>query len=219
MDFNLYYFYAISVISDREKDFDKTIHVLKQILESGYVLSRRLQGNTNSKTNGWNGIDYISLCNYFERNVTPYDNNPYYQGYNAYNTFVSRSLSLIIDKKRIRAIKPKLVEPVIFDWESLEKMRILGNATQRFSDLPDEIQVKNRISLAKMVGITLPLCHMGHDEHTNTYYTDLVIHFFEELTKLLESYERNIPIYDLETKEILESRDDVNAVLKRTINK
>lgn len=116
MDFNLYYFYAISVISDREKDFDKTIHVLKQILESGYVLSRRLQGNTNSKTNGWNGIDYISLCNYFERNATPYDNNPYYQGYNAYNTFISRSLSLIIDKKRIRAIKPKLVEPVIFDW-------------------------------------------------------------------------------------------------------
>lgn len=179
MDFNLYYFYAISVISDREKDFDKTIHVLKQILESGYVLSRRLQGNTNSKTNGWNGIDYISLCNYFERNATPYDNNPYYQGYNAYNTFISRSLSLIIDKKRIRAIKPKLVEPVIFDWESLEKMRILGNATQRFSDLPDEIQVKNRISLAKMVGITLPLCHMGHDEHTNTYYTDLVIHFLK----------------------------------------
>ena len=57
----------------------------------------------------------------------------------SYEIYIKKSLSFILKKNKICAIKPKLVEPIIFDWDSHYIMYELGNSKfGRFSDLLDE---------------------------------------------------------------------------------
>ena len=95
-------------------------------------------------------------------------------------------------------------------------MRILGNhPTKRFSDLPDEVQVKDRISLDILKGIIIPFMFISYNQNTNKHYNDLAINFLKKLKELLISYKRDIHIYDLDTKSILQTEDDIKLILKK----
>ncbi len=234
MNLNSYYLYAFANQNSKPYDGDSTIKVLKEILESGKIKSRRLRGDTDTTKGGFNGIDYISLCDFRRRNNKPYENDPYLKGYNSYECFIKESPSFILKKNKIAAIKPILVEPVIFDFSSRYRMCKLGNATYgRFSDLPDEVQVKNEISLDRCVGLTIPIEYMikDHKEEwfcdkknegkyiTHPYSLEELIAYVKELKKLLETYNVGSKVYDLESQIELDSEDTTQKVYTITKRK
>ena len=66
-----YYLHAIEPHGDRNPfDIELALNKLEKIVSSGYILSRRKIGDTQTHIGGWNGIDYISLCDYSKRNKT-----------------------------------------------------------------------------------------------------------------------------------------------------
>lgn len=171
MELNDYYLHAIYNNADMSFDEERTLRVLKEILDSGAIKSRRLRGISDTSCGGWNGLDYISICDYCRRNARPYGNNKFLIGYTAYETYIKKSLSFILKKGNITTIKPTLVAPVIFDWDSKFRMCELGNSLSgRFSDLPDELQVKDMISIDRVKGMTVPIDYMI-SEHMPFYKT------------------------------------------------
>ena len=96
MKLNSYYLHAIDCQNGNPFDGIHSIEVLKEILNSGELKSKRLRGITDKSSGGWNGLDYISLCDYRRRNNRPYGNDQFLKGYNAYETYIKESLSLIL---------------------------------------------------------------------------------------------------------------------------
>ena len=230
MKLNSYYLHAIDCQNGNPFDGNHSIEVLKEILDSGELKSKRLRGITDTSFGGWNGIDYISLCDYRRRNNRPYGNNQFLRGYTAYNAYIKTSLSFILTKNKISAIKPQLVEPIIFDWDSHYIMYELGNSTNgRYSDLPDEVQVKDRIPFDRIKGMTIPIEYMVTEhipeikfknyKYIPSYNSRELIEYLNRLKELLNQYKLSSDLYDLETQLLLDSDDTitelVNDVLAR----
>ena len=224
MKLNSYYLHAFDCQNGNPFDGNHSIEVLKEILSSGELKSKRLRGINNDSYGGWNGLDYISLCDYRRINNKPYANDPYFKGYNAYETYIKQSLSFILTKNKISVVKPKLVEPIIFDWDSHYTMYELGNSTEgRYSDLPDEVQVKDRISLDRIKGMTIPIEYMitEHIPEFKTkdyiyippYNTKELIEYLNRIKNILIQYKLSANLYDLETQILLDSEDTIVKVI------
>ena len=151
----------------------------------------------------------------------------------AYNAYIKTSLSFILTKNKISAIKPQLVEPIIFDWDSHYIMYELGNSTNgRYSDLPDEVQVKDRIPFDRIKGMTIPIEYMVTEhipeikfknyKYIPSYNSKELIEYLNRLKELLNQYKLSSDLYDLETQLLLDSEDTitelVNDVLVRKKN-
>lgn len=196
-----------------------TLYTLSRILQSRYLLSLRLQ-NKASK-NGFNGLDYISLCDYEKRfEINPntensiLSNDPY--GYNAFNYYIRYSLSLIFPKKELEVIVPKIIDTPITTKEGFNNMKILGESTnERYSDMPDEVQVKDSISLDKMIGISYPLHQMYTDRLSIERNVKAITKDLDKISNLLIKYGYNIKIYDIDTFEELKDYNSVKRLIHR----
>ena len=230
MKLNSYYLHAIDCQNGNPFDGIHSIEVLKVILNSGELKSKRLRGITDKSYGGWNGLDYISLCDYRRRNNRPYGNDQFFKGYNAYETYIKKSLSFILTKNKICTIKPRLVEPIIFDWDSHYIMYELGNSTEgRYSDLPDEVQVKDRISFDRIKGMTIPIEYMVTEhipefkskkyKYIPPYTIEELVEYLKQLKDVLSAYSVSNELYDLETQELLNNEDDVARVVERVLIK
>ena len=230
MKLNSYYLHAIDCQNGEPFDGNHSIDVLKEILASGELKSKRLRGITDKSYGGWNGLDYISLCDYRRRNNRPYGNDQFYKGYNAYETYIKTSLSFILTKSKICAIKPQLVAPIIFDWDSHYIMYELGNSTKgRFSDLPDEVQVKDSISFDRIKGMTIPIEYMVTEhipefksknyKYIPPYNAKELIEYLNRIKDLLNKYKLFIDLYDLETQILLNSEDTVAELVDDVLTK
>ena len=80
---------------------------LESILKDNALLSRRLQGFDSSS--GFNGMDYISLCDYQKRDLCHTD-HPCYTSFDGY---VKQSLSLVFPKSELSVINPYIIS-IIF---------------------------------------------------------------------------------------------------------
>lgn len=204
-----YYLYAINS-NEESFDFNQTLIKLDQIFNSGFILSRRNLGDININRGGWQGLDYISICDYSKK-----DNESLLEGYTAYNTFIKNYLSIIISKEGINAITPELMPPAIFDWESIQNMKRLGNhSTRRYSDFPDELQVKDRISLNNFEGITLPLSIMINPEHCKKNTNEMIIKFLYEVKSLMLKHNLSKPIYDVDNIIELNNINDIEKAIE-----
>ena len=113
-------------------DIRNTHKILLKILKSGAILSRRLQKKELSISEGFNGIDYISVCDYEKRNCTNQDIN--YKNYNAYHNYVTKSLSLMFLKDDVEAITPIIVDAVYKHKYGYYSMSNLGMSdSERYS--------------------------------------------------------------------------------------
>ena len=207
------YLHAIDCNNGDNFNFDKSLVVLEKILNSDQIFSRRNLGDVDITKGGWNGIDHISLCDYSRKDNPPYENRKFYKGYTAYEIYIASSLSLILNKKNIETIDPILMPPAVFDYESLEEMRYLGNhSTKRFSDMPDEVQVKNKISLDNLDGLTIPISYIieKNDNDINSLKD-----YLYRVKDMLEKYNKKTNIYDLSTCIELNNEYDVDMVLKK----
>ncbi len=181
----------------------RDIQKLSYILRRGYLLSLARQGKQISS--GFAGLDYISLCDYSKRNIT--NNGLSY--YNAYYQYIRHGISLCFDKNIIDQ-KYNVIVPNLIDAPKKNKiyycMNVLGNEEERYSDLPDEVQIKDFISLRDLSYITYP-CE-------EFFYSKLFIRqeskrkkLKEELNNLREillSHDLNLRIYDIDSETLLD---------------
>ena len=129
---------------------DEQRYSLNEILDNGEIVSARLLGS--KKPNGFSGLDYISLCDYEKRDLV----NGGIKNYNAFYQYIVHSLSLAFPKEKLDAIVPKLIASLYKNKHRDSIMESFGMVEERYSDLPDEVQVKDIITLDDMCGITFP---------------------------------------------------------------
>ena len=175
-----FYAHTIHVTNFSKDDFE----VLEKILQSGYVLSRNgikdlgFDMKHISRHIVYNGTDYVSLCDLKRK----------HQHYSAYNMFTSRGLSLLFDHS-IPVIKTIYIN----DSDNFPySMQTLAYSINRYSDLEDEVQVRDGISLDYLRGLCLSLSLLESYHHDN-----YVKNYLNSLQELLKKYNLNVPIYDI----------------------
>ena len=182
---------------------------LKCILQSKELLSRRLLGLPDSS--GFNGMDYISLCDYQQRNVYPF-NHP---NYNSYDAYIRENISIMFPKDKLQIINPYIIDVIKKNKKGYARMATLGlNEFIRFTDLPDEVQVKDRIPLDLMCGITIPVKKLENIFLSADKNTWKILAYLNEIKKLLTKYDYCVPIYDIDSMTELINEKDIKNIIK-----
>ena len=115
----------------------------------------------------------------------------------------------------LEIVIPKIVDISTNDWLGYEKMAILGeNPNERYSDMYDEIQVKNSVPLELMTGITMPIHCMNKSLYDEKKNIDIIIKELEKIKELLLLHGYNIPIYDIDTFLKLNDEETVKTLVK-----
>ena len=174
--------------------------VLKQVLDDGALLSLRLQGKDYPI--GFNGLDYISLCD-FERRFIVHEGTT---SYNAFYGYIRYGLALAFRKEEINAIVPELIS-ICTGKNRHFYMKELGLSEYRCSDLPDEVQVKDKVSLNHLDYLTFPVDEYFDNRlllSTNSRRNALIKEI-EELKRLLQDYNIEKNIYDISSHIMLDS--------------
>lgn len=202
-------------INNRFFHSKRDIKTLSIILDSGSLLSLRRQGYSHSSS--FAGLDHISLCDYEKRSIT----NNGLSKYNAYYAYIRHGISLAFDKKTLSS-KYEIKEPILIEAFENPKMihyymEELGNEEKRYSDLPDEVQVKDKISLDYLSFITYP-CEEFFDSRLFVRHESKRKKLIEEINNLksvLLEHKRNADIYDIDSG-ILLDEEGVEKVLELT---
>lgn len=140
------------------------------ILDTGEIKCRRLIEKEGIKTSrtldpifgvGYNGYEYISLCQL---------NNFSYNSESAYRVFVRNHYCFIISNE-INAVKTVYVHSKEIDEyykeEFITSLRNQFEGDLRFSNMQDEWQVRNRVSLNDIVGIGIPFNMLQYNNHND----------------------------------------------------
>lgn len=212
------YLHAMNV--GKEYNSLTTLKVFSEILKTKYLLSLRLQ---NKETRGgFNGIDYISLCDYQKRYIINSEKPPYLleeiypEGYNSYNCYVRRSLSLAFNKDSLEAIIPEIVPISIKTKEGYKNMKELGeHKKNRYSDMPDEVQIKGYLSLDKMIYLTFPIHQISDYYITEMQTIKATLRNINSINNLLSKYGYDVPIYDIDTLEEIKDEKSIKRILKK----
>jgi len=183
---------------------------LTNILRSNALLSRKLQGINDSK--GFNGIDYISLCDYQKRNIHPIN----HQKYTSFEAYIRDSISLIFPKDKLEIITPTIIDIITTSKQGYRDMAYLGmSSDKRYSDLFDEVQVKNKISLDLMCGITFPFHKVNNSLFGINQNTRTIIKQLSKIKRLLVEYNHDVPIYDIDTMHEIRNEEDIRKLVKK----
>lgn len=127
--------------------YDYAIDTMKKIIKTGGLKSRRLQGKTSAY--GFNGDDYISICS--KENEQEYSKYPI----SAYYTYINKNFCFILNDD-IDSIKIRYNEVNnCLDFEVISEI-MHHFPTQRFSNMFDEWQVKDKIDLCHFIAIGIP---------------------------------------------------------------
>lgn len=203
--------HAINSVPDEYYHPEETNKILLQILKRRAILSSKLQRRRS--TGGFNGHDYVSLCDYAKRN----DYKSFMGKYNAYHTYVRYSLSLAFPKDKLNIIKPKVLNGVyIRDSKGYNEMEKLGKSRkERCTDMPDEVQVKDKVSLDNLCATTFPL-HLlkGFSDSSLDEQASLIMFEIEEIDRLLNKFGYDVPMYDIDTFEELTSASQVKMLIR-----
>lgn len=190
----------------------KSLELLEKILKSKHVLSQR-QRNEPSKR-GFAGEDYICLCDYEKRNKTKD------KKYNGYNQYAVYDATIAFPKDSIEVIKPIILSEKINHYPNwMDLMEKCGYSEERYTDLEDEVQVKDKISLDNMCGITLPTTEIlnywfGINRNLKILRSEVL-----RYKELLDKYGYFVPIVDVETLSDLENEEELYNVVQRSLKK
>ncbi len=188
----------------------ETYEILCKILKCRALLSSKLQRRISN--GGFNGVDYISLCDYTRRYIM----SKAKKDFNAYNTYVRYSVSLMFPHGKFEVIDPVIVKsPFLTTPKDYVKMKELGlSKDKRFSDMPDEVQVKDRVPLEYMSGLAYPV-HMVRENGENSIKKMArIMADLDMLNYALSVYGYDVPIYDVDTLAVLDGSREVEYVLK-----
>lgn len=188
----------------------ETYEILCKILKCRALLSSKLQRTMSNE--GFNGVDYVSLCDYTRRYVMAKAKN----NFNAYNTYVRYSVSLMFPQGKFEVIDPVIIKaPFLMTVKDYEKMKELGlSKSKRFSDMPDEVQVKDRVPLEYMSGLTYPVHMVRENDESSIKKISRIMEDLDILNYALSEYGYDVPIYDVDTLAELDSSKEVEYVLR-----
>lgn len=196
--------------SSIEYSSKKTLELLEKILKSGALLSSRQSGQKCG--NNFSGCDHISLCDYERRNR----GKGFKKTYNAFYQYAVFDPSIMLPKGEFEVIEPIVLPKMIMFYSgAMSVMKELGMSEERYTDLEDEVQVKDRVSIEKMCGFTMPtyefLRMFKSVEHDAKVTYQEVLKYKE----LLDKYGYNVPFYDINTEHPMDTYDEVyETVLK-----
>lgn len=197
--------YMHSINSARYYDALHTKKILCKILRCNALLSLRNQGRPS--TGGFAGRDYVSLCDYSKKDIS----HPDKKDYNSYNHFIKNGISLIVPKEGLEVIEPTIVDICTNDIKGYKRMEKLGNSNaERYSDMPDEVQVMDIVPLDNLLGLSIP-CHLFSDYK---YFERTINSIIDELDSILVKFNRDLPIYDITTELNLKDKEQKETVLK-----
>lgn len=200
--------YLHGVIGNRYKDkVSDEIETLKMILDSGAILSLSRQGRESN--NGFNGKDFISLC---DLEVTQSASN---KRYTAFYNYVEPSISIAFKKSLFPVIKPIIVPPISKVKDGYDVMKHYGKeVVNRYSDFVDEVQVRDRISTDIMYGITFPVNYfLDNSILPKKLKYKLLEYYILEVKELLRIYDLDVPIFNINTGEEIKD-DGYSLILK-----
>ncbi len=193
----------IAMIDDSLRDFDK-------ILDTGVIFTRRSRGLVGL---GFNGSRYISLADYDKRfdHVNKDDKDLF--DYSAYSIYSTKSVSIMIDKTKVRAVTPTLIKPIHSSFISLFKMIAASNdyTSVRMTDLPDEVQVRGNIYYKAFMGVTIP-----SEEIISGLSPDKLRRVYAKVRELLERYEYQLGVYNVSDMQPIDSEKDVEEIIRRS---
>ncbi len=191
-------------------DSASTLRVLKQVLKSKALLSRRMQKQTKGRTY-FNGLDYISLCDYSKRNEKGLHK------YNSYEGYIRYSLALMFPKDKLSIITPEMIDLTYggCSYDYKEMARLGSSLDERYSDLPDEVQVKDSISLDLMKGITIPISKVKLPYGSTNLNIEYALREIEKVLILLDKYQRTVPIYDIDTFIRIDNEENVKTLIRK----
>ena len=204
-----FYLYSINA-NGKISNIDSSLEHLTRILSSGYILTRRALGMIG---NGFNGTEYISLSDYDKRFENIYKDDDVFRDYTAYEMYSTKAISIMVDKKGLKAKVPRLIRPIESSAISFLGY-ILSSwdiANGLFTDLPDEVQVRGSIREDKFKGITIP-----SKEISMEYDIDKVREIYLKIKELLEKYEYHMSIYDVASMEEIKTEEDISGIIKRS---
>ncbi|MBR2137742.1 MAG: hypothetical protein IJ966_00370 [Bacilli bacterium] len=210
---NKIYLHGISTQSS-SFDFEKSLEKLREILRSEFLLSRRNLGLSEAQA-GFNGLDYISLCDYEKRTLE----NGSRDMYNAYYAYIYNNLALAFPKNRFDVITPKYIDHALAGSKfGHYVMKKCGNSKKRYSDYPDEVQVRDKIDLDFLCGITYPaLTHYSHlrKSLSREKTIELMLEEIEALTQLIYDYDYgNIYVYEPNSLSLIDDNMSLRRVLR-----
>lgn len=210
---NKIYLHGISTQSS-SFDFEKSLEKLREILRSEFLLSRRNLGLSEAQA-GFNGLDYISLCDYEKRTLE----NGSRDMYNAYYAYIYNNLALAFPKNRFDVITPKYIDHALAGSKfGRYVMKKCGNSKKRYSDYPDEVQVRDKIDLDFLCGITYPaLTHYSHlrKSLSREKTIELMLEEIEALTQLIYDYDYgNIYVYEPNSLSLIDDNMSLRRVLR-----
>lgn len=181
----------------RVSDFSlDDINVLYKILNTGYLLSRNnliKEGITipnkviNEDTSVFNGMDYISLCDMMAE----------HEFNSSYNMYIRNGLSLLFNHD-IKVILPTLIDGYGRNIDHLYNMHNLGMQKTRYTDLSDEVQVKDKLSLDTLIGFCLPKKKIIQERNFEYYMA-----YLEMANEVIREYYPDLPIYNLDDGKVL----------------
>lgn len=184
----------------------KTEYYLEQILKSKALLSRRLLNDKRESC--FNGLDYISLCDYSKRN------NHFLGEINSFEAYIKYSLSLMFPKEKLTLIIPEMID-ITSRGDYYTNMKILGlTSTKRYSDMADEVQVKDSISLDLMTGITMPIDKMINQSLNSEKNINNILKQIKQIIITLDKYNYLVPLYDINTFERIDNESNVKYLIK-----
>ena len=205
-----FYLHAVKATGDI-KDINKSLIDLEGILVNGAILTRRTRNLTGF---GFNGTRFISLSDYDKRFNHVYKDDERFRDYTSYDMYSTKAISIMIDKTKVKAITPTLIEPL--DYSPMSFLKMFGAANEliakRMSDLPDEVQVKGNIYWDSFMGFTIP-----SEEILKELNPDKLREVYQRLRLLLEKYEYQLGVYNVSDMKPMDSEEDVEDIIKRSL--
>jgi hypothetical protein len=181
------------------------------IVRDGKIKSLRKQGKKDTCT--YAGLDYISLCDYELRDVTP----SYDEYYNAYNSYIKNGISFAFPKDKLDVIVPHYLDPYSEAMKTMGLVWDISNSDKRYSDFFDEVQVKDEISLDKALYLTFPTRHFFlsnalFTKNTKSYSLEKKIY---EINLILDYFNYSRDIYDIDTQIKLDEEGIKKLIYKK----
>ena len=169
---------------------------LPLILKDNAIISKRMQGYDKVTSNIWNGLDYISLAK----------KDTSYIWKSSYKRFISPSYAFIFNE--IEALETEYVEEPCEYRKHLSKL----SSDKRYSVYEDEYQIKNKISLDKVIGIKIP--NTDINRYPREFYNkkDCAIN---EFLNILDGKMMEVPFIDVDKKLQIDKKDIKKYILER----
>ena len=156
-----------------------------QILKDGKIKSAAKRNNINNR--GFNEMDYISVCEYLGEDI--YKDNPN----NAFHKYILDNFCFIISD--IDVEMPIFIK----DGATMNRFELIklknNNPDKRYSDIIDERQVKDEISLSKVIAIGIPYHPTMVDGYIKlSSFTFMTPKEYQEFVHKIESYAQGLGI-------------------------